>query len=246
MGMPVAWLKEGWPVQTDSQNEDGDSFSLIAGRVPAPHRTPTDWLIGEAIRTINRDDSASTVVFEHVINLLIDRKDTSKCLLATYDSVPIDDICLRWTLLHILAKVGRKDAAKPLVSIALVPLPAHDPRDGCSGRRLSEALIRIASVVALSEIAGRHRGAAQALLDIVEARPEPPVMIEALKALRALDMQSEAEKLLDKKSRWMLDIRKAEMSDFAVEHERWRADRTPGAPRLAVPGREPPKTCGCG
>jgi hypothetical protein len=76
------------------------------------------------------------------------------------------------------------------------------------------------AVEALQRVAERHEEARGYVLELISAQPDRAILVEAVKAARALGLSEEAAKLLSKDDRWMLDIKMVPVQEVMAEPER--------------------------
>jgi hypothetical protein len=197
-----------------------DSLELI---VPEPSilRTPTLWLVYQAFELLNTEGKAAEVAYRQVAELLRGRDDAVDALFGVLRSAPTEDVGQRWCALYVVGDVGDKSAAKRLARVVLesLPKPCRE-EDGCEGPRDSELLIRTMAVEALQSVAERHEKAGELVLELITERPARPVLIELVKAARALKLTAKAGELLRKKDKWMLDIAIQPAEEVMAQPER--------------------------
>lgn len=223
----------------------GDSLDLV---VPDPivFRTPTAWLIGQALELLNIAGKPAEAAYTQVVELLRGRDDAVKTLFDLLRSTPAEGVGLRWCALYIAGDVGDRSAAELLFRASLESLP--DPckeEEGCQRPSDGELLIRTMAVEALQRVAERHEEARERVLELVAERPAQPVLIEAVKAARALKLADKARELLRKEDLWMLDIKIRPAEEVTVKPERGdetALGRTPPSMRAA---QSAPATCCC-
>lgn len=213
-----------------------DSLNIVVSE-PVAHRTPTDWLIGQAIKLLNTEGKSAEVAYNHVTELLRERDDAEKMLLGLLKSAPSEDVSLRWNALYVAGDVGDASAAKSLFQISLESLPKTcKEEEACEGPRDGELLIRTMAVEALQRVAGRHEEARELVLALIKERPAQPVLIEAVKAARALKLTDEARKLLREKDHWILKIESRPVEEIMADPERGddtKSGHTPPSMRAA-------------
>lgn len=198
----------------------GDSFDIVAPTVQ-PERTPTHWLISQALRLLNTDGKSAELGYAHVLELLKDRRDAVSMTFELLRSAPAEDVGLRWSALHIVGDIEDLSAAKYLFRESLKPLPKRcREKEGCEGPRDGELLVRTMAVEALRRVAARHEEARGLVLELIEQRPEQPVLIEAVKAAQALGIADAVRKVLRKKDRWILEIRLVPVDKITAQPER--------------------------
>ena len=208
--------------------------------------TATGWLIEQAIVGLNGTEDRDKARYGQVIEVLRERKDVVKLLTQLAQTVPRGDVPLRWSLLYVLGEVGDADAARFLLKAVVERLPVHDESDGCEGPRDNEVLIRVMAIEAFENIARRHEGIGERIIEVFGKVREPAVVIEAVKAAVRLGLREHVERVLDEGDRWMLDIRTARHSEVDAE-----AERTDGGERGFVPPhmcdehRAPKGACSC-
>ena len=193
----------------------------ILGPNPSVLRTPTLWLINQALLLLNKDGERAELAYSHVIKLLKGCVDAPQSIQGFLQSSPVEDAGLRWGALYIAGELGDLSTAGQLYREAVEPLP--DPcaeKEGCEGPRDVELLIRTMAVESLQQVAGRHPEATELIVKLVAARPAQPVLIEAVKAARALKLTDRIRKDLRKKDRWMLDIKVVSAEAVMAEPER--------------------------
>lgn len=210
-----------------------DSFDVVMPVVNA-ERTPTYWLISQALKLLNADGKSAELAYSHVVELLKERRDAVSGIFELLRSAPAEDIGRRWCALHIAGDVGDESAAKLLFREVLQPLPKRcGEKEGCEGPRDGELLVRTMAVEALQRVATHHEQARGLVLELIEQRPEQPVLIEAVKAAQALDLTDRVREILRKKDRWILDI-----SIYPVEKVIAQSERSDDSPL----GHAPPGT----
>jgi hypothetical protein len=202
-----------------------DSLELVLPD-PVVLKTPTHWLIDQALAALNAEGERAAVAYKHTAELLKTRMDAAETLLRLAQSSPAEDIGRRWSAYYIVGVVGDKAAAEPLYRAAAAALPEHghdgkcgEPK-GCEGPRDGEVLVRTMAVEALQRVAERHEEARGYVLELIAAQPDRAILIEAVKAARALGLSEEAGKRLPKEDRWMLDIKMVPVQEVMAEPER--------------------------
>lgn len=184
-------------------------------------RTPTFWLITQALEALNTGGKAADLAYSHLVELLRERRDAVPALFELLRSTPAEDIGLRWCALHVVGDIGDLSAAKLLFRASLQPLPRPcREEEGCEGPRDGELLIRTMAVEALHRVAARHEEAGELVLRLIAERPVQPVLVEAVKIARALNLTDKAREVLRKKDAWILDIRIHPVDDVIAEPER--------------------------
>ena len=197
-----------------------DSLDIVAPH-PTAERTPTFWLINQALELLNREGKSAELAYSHVVELLRERSDATEGVLSLLHSSPSEDVGLRWGALFIAGEVGDLSAAKQLYREASASLPRPcKEEDGCEGPRDIELLVRTMAVEALQRVAERHREAGELVVQLVAERPAQPVLIEAVKTARALKLTDKVREVLKKKDRWMLDIKILPADEVMAEPER--------------------------
>jgi hypothetical protein len=202
-----------------------DSLELVLPD-PVVLKTPTHWLIDQAFAALNAEGERAAAAYKHVAELLKTRKDAAETLLRVAQSSPAEDIGRRWCAYYIVGEVGDKTAAEPLYRAAASSLPEHgkegrcDETRGCEGPRDGEVLVRTMAVEALQRVAERHEEARPYVLELISAQPDRAILIEAVKAARALGLSDDAAKRLKKEDRWMLDIKMVPVQEVMAEPER--------------------------
>ncbi|HEX9810054.1 MAG TPA: hypothetical protein VGC25_10715 [Alphaproteobacteria bacterium] len=213
-----------------------DSFEVVVPDAVIL-RTPTLWLIGQAFELLNTEGKAAEVAYGQVAELLRGRDDAVESLFSAFRSSPTEDVGRRWCALYVLGHVGDKSAAEPLFRAASESLPKPcKEEEGCEGPRDGEVMIRTMAVAALQRVAERHEEAGELVLALIAEHPERPVLIEAVKAARALNLADKAREALRKEDRWMLDIRIQPVQEVMAQAERGDAaalGHTPPSMRAA-------------
>lgn len=202
-----------------------DSLELILPD-PVILKTPTHWLIDQAFAALNAEGERAAVSYKHTAELLRCRKDAVDTLVRVAQSSSAEDVGRRWCAWYIVGDVGDKAAAEPLYRAAATALPEHGKdakcgeTRGCEGPRDGEVLVRTMAVEALQRVAERHEEARPYVLELISAQPDRAILIEAVKAARALGLAEEASKRLNKEDRWMLDIKAVSVQEVMAEPER--------------------------
>lgn len=201
-----------------------DSLELILPD-PVIIKTPTHWLIDKAFAALNGEGEAAATSYKHVAELLRCREDAVDTLLRVARSRPMEDVGSRWSAFYVVGDIGDGAAAEPLFRAAVESLPERckEPQ-GCEDPQDGEVLIRTMAVEALQHVAERHEDARKFVLELISAKPARQILIEAVKAARALGLSDQAAKLLGKENRWMLDIKMVPVQEVMAEPE--RADDT--------------------
>jgi hypothetical protein len=136
-------------------------------------------------------------------------------------SAAVEDVGLRWCALYVAGDVGDASAGELLYRAAAQSLPEPcGEHEGCEGPRDAELVVRTMAIEALQRVAERHREVAELVLKLIGDQPEQPVLIEAVKAARALKLKGRAAELLRKKDRWMLEIETVPVNELVAEAER--------------------------
>lgn len=193
---------------------------------PVVLKTPTHWLIDQAFAALNAEGERAEVAYKHTVELLRCREDAVDTLIRVTQSSPAEDIGSRWSALYVVGDIGDKAAAEPLYRIAASSLPEHGKDGkcgetrGCEGPRDGEVLVRTMAVEALQRVAERHEEARGYVLELISAQPDRAILVEAVKAARALGLSEEAAKRLKKDDRWMLDIKMVPVQEVMAEPER--------------------------
>jgi HEAT repeat protein len=195
---------------------------------PVVLKTPTHWLIDQAFAALNAEGERAEAAYKHVAELLKTRKDAAETLLRVAQSSPAEDVGRRWSALYVAGDIGDKAAAEPLYRVAASSLPEQGKdgncgcgeTKGCEGPRDGEVLVRTMAVEALQRVAERHEDARSYVLELIAAQPARQILVEAVKAARALGLSEEAGKRLNKDDRWMLDIKMVPVQEVMAEPER--------------------------
>jgi hypothetical protein len=177
----------------------------------------TASLVGEAVRGLNSAGPAGELTYDRMTELLRDRKDALATLIALLERTGSGDAPLRWNLLHVLGDVADSAGAEFLVRAALESLPEQTSEDGCEGPRDIEMLLRTMAVHALRRVADRHPEVGEQILKTVSARPERPILIEAVKAADDLGYRDEIRKILPEDDQWILEIRRARTEEIFAD-----------------------------
>lgn len=221
-----------------------DGVELVAGPRVFDVST-TAWLLGEAVRYLNTADEEGALAYRRVIEILADRPDALKAARQAAFRAPAEDVPLRWSLLHVIGDFADGKASEFLAGAALDPLPATERNGGCEGARDGELLIRTMAVESLLRVAKRHPDAAEQVLKVVAARPEQPVMIEALKAAADLGLAEKVRGTLGTEDHWMLDIRRARIDEINADPERKDGKERGFTPPKLSADHTAPSTCHC-
>jgi len=206
----------------------------------------TAWLIGEAVKQLNLAGPEAELAYARSVELLRQSEDLVKTVAGILRRVHSGDGPLRWCILHVLGDAGGADSADLLVHAALEELPEPQHGQGCEGTRDVEMLVRTMAVVALQRVAGRHREALGHVMQVVSARPDRAVLIEAVKAARDLGLADKVRETLPKESLWILDIRRAKTQELVADPEREGGNErgfTP--PKFGKFYTAPQSGCGC-
>jgi hypothetical protein len=197
-----------------------DSFEIVEPE-PVILHTPTLWLIGQAFELLNAASEAAAVACAHVVQLLKCRDDALDTLTKVLRSSPAEDIGLRWNALYLVGEIGDRSAADLLYRVAVEDIPKScEDVKACESPRDGEVLVRTMAVEALQRVAERDPEAGETMLAVVAAQPTPPVLIEAVKAARALQLGDKAAKRLRKEQQWMLDIKIQRVQEVMAKPER--------------------------
>lgn len=181
----------------------------------------TAWLMGQGVHYLNNADKESELAYQRIVELLRRcGKDIQETSAGLYQQINQGDAALRWNLLYLMGDVGKADAADFLTGIALTKLPEATPDQGCEGARDMEMLVSTMAIHALHRISTRQPEVSESLLKIVAARPERPILVEAVKVSVELGLKDKLHDLLDKDSHWMLDLRRARAEELVAEPER--------------------------
>jgi hypothetical protein len=155
-------------------------------------------------------------------------------------SAPAEDVGLRWSALHVAGDVGDESAAELLLRSAVESLPEPKENAGCETMRDSELLIRTMAVEALRRVAERHAAASEQLLRLIAEQPARPVLIEAVKAAKALKLSDKVAELLSENDRWILDIKILAIDEFVADPERTADIRPSSTPPRSDSARTSP------
>jgi hypothetical protein len=177
----------------------------------------TASLVGEAVRALNSAGKEGELAYRRMTELLRDRKDSVSTLIALLEQTGSGDAPLRWNLLHVFGDVADSTGAEFLARAALESLPEQKSEDGCEGPRDTEMLLRTMAVHALRRVADRHPEVGEHVLKTVSARPERPILIEAVKAADHLGYTDEIRKILPENDQWMLEIRAARTEEIFAD-----------------------------
>jgi hypothetical protein len=173
---------------------------------------------------LNTEGKAAETAYRQVVELLTTRDDAEQTLFKVLRSASSEDIGQRWCALFVVGDIGRKTAGEQLFRAAVESLPksCHDDKDfvGCEGPRDGEILVRTMAVEALQRVAERHEEVAEFVVKLVAARPDQAVLIEAVKASRALNLTDKVREVLRKEDHWMLDIRIQPVTEVMAAPER--------------------------
>jgi hypothetical protein len=223
----------------------GDAFDL---GTPARHfdRSATAWLVGQAVAHLNRDDDEGAHGYRQVTELLAAREDAFDTLAGLHERVPDGDVGLRWNLLYLLGEVGDAAGAEFLAKAALQRLPEHNPKLGCEGPRDGELLLRTMAIEALVSVARRQPKVAPLSLEIVKARPEWPVLVEAVKAAVALGLADRLRELLPQNEHWLIELKTVRHEELSADTGRKDLGEVGNrVPRLFADATTPTRGCGC-
>ncbi len=196
-----------------------DSLQIV---IPDPpiEKTPTSWLVRRALQALNSVGEGSEREYSHAVELLRERADASSTLQELFRSSATHDVGLRWGALYIAGDIGDARTAEYLLRAATEPLPKQDDDKACEGPQDMELMIRTMAVESLEKVARRNPDNAEILLKLIAAKPERPVLIEAVKAARNLGLADRAADLLADNDRWILNIKIAPVREIAAEPER--------------------------
>jgi hypothetical protein len=213
-------LENAMQCTTDPSNTDGSDRTEGSGGRRYFDESAVAWLVGEAMRHLHCDGKEAELYYQRAIELLRRQKDATEVIVQLAHQVARDETGVRWSLLHLLGDIGHGDAAGFLVESALARLPDHDPTQGCQSVRDEHVLVATMAVEALQRLAWVNPEVAEGLLKIVSARPERPVLVEAVKAAVALGLRDRLMELLPKDDHWMIDIRRSRVEELHAEPER--------------------------
>ena len=205
---------------TDANDGDGSDRTEGSGGRRYFDESAVAWLVGESVRHLHGEGKEDELYYQRTIELLRGLKDATDAIVRLAQQVDRDDTSMHWSLLHVLGDVGQAQAAGFLVESALARLPEHDPKQGCEGPRDSHMLVATMAVEALQRVATGNRDVADAVLKVVSARPERPILIEAVKAAVALGLRDRLHEILPKDDHWMIDLRRARVEEVHAEPER--------------------------
>jgi hypothetical protein len=198
----------------------GDRLEVNAGSRPFDI-SATAWLVGQAVGYLNTADKEGELAYLRVVEVLRrGGKDLLETVIGLFRQAKSGDAPLRWNLLYVLGDAGDGDAADFLVHTALERLPEANPDQACEGARDAEMLVCTMAVHALHRVAGRHPEIAEAILQIVSARPARPILVEAVKVANERGLQEKVRELLPREDHWILDIRRARNEEVFAEPER--------------------------
>ncbi len=213
-----------------------DSLEVLGPQQVVP-RSATLWLVSQAFALLNGEGESAELAYDQVVELLRARDDALDSLVGALRAAPAD----------ALARIGpaAKAAAEPLFRVALEALPrACKEEEGCEGPRDGEILVRTMAIEALQRVAERHPETGEMVLVLIRERPARPLLVEAVKAARALKLGEQAAKLLPEEDRWMLDIKTVPAGELMAEPERTDdADLAHVAPTLRPLGVAPKADC---
>jgi len=208
------------PCETQTSGSGSDRLEVTAASRPFD-RSATAWLLGQAARYLNTADKEGELAYTRVVEVLRRcNNDLLEAVNGIFRQVKSGDSSLRWNLLYVLGDVGDGSAADFLVRVALKPLPEAKEDGGCESDRDIEMLVSTMAVHALQKVAGRHSEVSESILKIVSARPDRPILIEAVKVAKELGLKEKVQDLLPKEEQWILDIRQARTDEFFAEPER--------------------------
>jgi hypothetical protein len=200
--------------------DGGDRLKVAESKQPV-ELSSTAWLILQGVHYLNTPEKKGEIAYSHVVESLRRcDKDFMEAITGLFHETKSGDAPLRWSLLYILGDVGDGNAADFLVKIALKELPDAKPEEGCEGIRDTEMLISTMAVHAIQKIAKRHPEVSEHILKIVSEKPVQPILIEAVKIGSELDLKEKIRKLLQKKDQWILEIRKAKITEIIADSER--------------------------
>lgn len=219
-----------------------DRFEIVEPKIHHSD-TPTAWLLELAIQSLNVAGEDGVRAYGHAVELLRERDDAVEIVQTLSRRTPVEDVGRRWSALYVLGDIGDERAAEQLAHAALDSLPDH-VEDTCESARDGELLLRVMAVESLHKIAERHDHAQELLLRIVEEQPARPVLIEAAKAAKALDLTDKVAKMLSKDQQWILDIDVVPAEKISVEVGPRDEDVVGRAPDFDV--RRPTPTVECG
>lgn len=217
-----------------------DDLALVIPK-PIPHRSPTEWLVLEAVRQLNGIGPPKESTYAHTVDLLRGRKDATAVALDLMRAAPVEDVGLRWSALYVVGDVGQEDSAEPLVRVVMESLPKPLDEHGCEGPQDGEVLIRTMAIEAIQRIADRYPNAAEHLLRIIAGRPDRRLLIEAVKAATALKLRDKVVEHLPPEDHWMLDLKLVPATELAADPERSYDKEPTSTPPRFNPERVPPR-----
>lgn len=226
-----------------SKEANGDCLEVEKGRQWFGANEYT-WLAGQAIRYLNGADAEDERNYKHTIALLrAGEANTGALTQLAHDTSA--DPTLRWNVLHVLGDAGNASAGQYLAEAALEKLPDRQ-REGCEGPYDTELLNRTMAVHALAAVCGRHGEAVELLLRVAAARPDPAVLIEAVKAAVDLGYREKVQGLLAEEDRWILDIKRVGYREVDADSERADGKEVGFVPPKHPSEQTTPHACGCG
>lgn len=194
------------------------------------------WLVGEGIRHIHAADDKAELGYKRVVELLAGNDAATRTIAQLIHTVTADDVCLRWSLLHLLADVGDARAADVFTHVASEPVePRERDRRCCESVRDGEVLVRTMAIEGLAKVSAAHKLGVERLFKVLEAQAEPALRVEAVKAILAAEPHA-AERLkhmLPESLHFALTLKRARAESLAVEVEaKGMADAVRGMPVL--------------
>lgn len=203
-----------------TSKEGGDRLEVNAAVRPFD-KSPTAWLLGQAVRYLNSADKEGEFAYMRVVEVLRNcSNDVLEAVNEIFRQVKSGDSALRWNLLYVIGDTGDGRSADFLVNAALRTIPEAKEDTCCESDRDMEVLVCTMAIHALQRVAKRHPEVADSLLKIVSERPVRPLLIEAVKVGSELGLREKVQEILPKEDHWILDIRKARTQELFAEPER--------------------------